>query len=205
MVRAGGRRGSRVPETGAAAIGLLVQRDAVVQDPPGGPQRAGNHQGHQHPADPGENAHPHDRGRLFRNSGASRIMKEFYAILTLAYRDLMKFLRDPARLVSTFALPLLLILGGGMQMNLGQQIGFGFLPFTFTGVLAQTLFQSSAMGLISLIEDREHDFSQEIFVSPISRYSIILGKIVGETLVALTQGFGIIALGMLAGISFTWY
>jgi ABC-2 type transport system permease protein len=67
-------------------------------------------------------------------------------------------------------------------------------------VYAQTLFQSAALGLISLIEDRENDFSQEIFVSPVSRYSIVFGKIVGESLVALPQGLAIIPLGwLLAG------
>jgi ABC-2 type transport system permease protein len=90
-------------------------------------------------------------------------------------------------------------------MNLGAKIGYNFLPFTFTGVFAQTLFQSAAMGLISLIEDRENDFSQEIFVSPISRYSIVIGKIIGETLVALTQGFGILVFGFMAGIPFSTF
>ena len=129
-------------------------------------------------------------------------MREVNAILTMAYRDLMKLVRDPARGVATFLFPVMfiVILGGSMQANMGSQIGYDFLGFVFTGVFAQTLFQSSAMGVISLIDDREHDFSQEIFVSPISRYSIILGKICGETLVAWTQGLGILVLGLIAGI-----
>ena len=47
--------------------------------------------------------------------------------------------------------------------------------------------QSTAQGLTSLMEDRQNDFAQEIFVSPVSRYSIVFGKIVGETLVAIAQ------------------
>jgi ABC-2 type transport system permease protein len=62
------------------------------------------------------------------------------------------------------------------------------------------VWQSSALGLISLLADREQDFSQEIFVSPISRYSIILGKILGESLVALPQALGIIAFGFILQI-----
>ncbi len=132
-------------------------------------------------------------------------MREIYAITTIAYRDWMKLLRDPMRLVSTFILPLMfiVILGGSMQANVGKGLGYDFLTFTFTGVFAQTLFQSAAMGIISLIDDRENDFSQEIFVSPISRYSIVLGKIVGETLVALTQGLGVLVFGFVAGVTFT--
>lgn len=132
-------------------------------------------------------------------------MREIYAILTIAYRDLMKLLRDPARLISTLILPLLFItiLGGSMQANMGNGLGYDFLAYIFTGVFAQTMFQSAAMGIVSLIDDRENDFSQEIFISPISRYSIILGKIVGETLVALTQGFGILVFGLVAGVTFS--
>jgi len=132
-------------------------------------------------------------------------MREVNAILTIAYRDLLKLLRDPARLIASLIFPLLFIaiLGGSMQSNLGSGLGYNFLTFVFTGVFAQTLFQSAAMGIVSLIDDRENDFSQEIFISPISRYSIILGKIVGETLVALVQGIGILVFGFLAGVRFS--
>lgn len=124
------------------------------------------------------------------------------AILAIAYRDFLKFLRDRARIFSTFLFPLIFIgfLGGGMQATFGRESGYNFLTFVFTGVLAQTLFQSTATGIISLLEDRTNDFSQEIFVSPISRYSIVFGKILGETLVALPQGLGIILFGLVLGI-----
>jgi ABC-2 type transport system permease protein len=129
-------------------------------------------------------------------------MSDVNAIEAIAYRDLMKFLRDPVRMASTFIFPLIFIgvLGGSFEASFGNDIGYSFLTFTFTGVLAQTLFQSSAMGLISLIEDRENDFSQEIFVSPISRYSIIFGKISGESLVSMSQGLGIVAFAIIIGI-----
>ena len=108
-------------------------------------------------------------------------MSEVAAVLTLAHRDLIKLLRDRARIVSDFAFPLIFIgiLGTTLQAGFGERAGINLMDYVFTGVLAQTVWQSSAMGLISLLADREQDFSQEIFVSPISRYSIIVGK-VGE-------------------------
>ena len=123
------------------------------------------------------------------------------AILAIAYRDLLKFLRDPLRIVATLIFPVIFvgIMGGSFQSNL--EVGYNYLIFIFTGVLAQTLFQSSAMGIVSLIEDRENDFSQEIFVSPISRYAIVFGKILGESLVALPQGLAILLFGLIMGIS----
>lgn len=124
------------------------------------------------------------------------------AILALSYRDFVKLLRDPARLAFSFIFPLLFvgIFGPTMQANLGDGAGFDLLVFVFTGVFAQTLFLSSAQGVVSLLEDRENDFSQEIFISPISRYAIIFGKIAGETLVALPQGLAVLAFSAVLGI-----
>lgn len=129
-------------------------------------------------------------------------MSELGPVLAIAQRDFMKLLRDRPRLVTTLMFPLLLIgvLGGSLQANLGRSVGFNFLAFTFTGVFGQTLFQTTAQGVMSLISDRENDFSQEMFVSPISRYSIIIGKILGESLVALPQAAAILAFALIVGI-----
>ena len=133
------------------------------------------------------------------------LAREANAITTIAFRDILKFLRDPARLIGTLILPVVFIgvLGGSLQANVGKQLGYDYLLFTFTGIFAETLFQSTAFGLISLIEDRENDFSQEIFISPISRYSIIFGKILGESLVAITQAIAVIGFGVVVHVPFT--
>ena len=88
-------------------------------------------------------------------------MTDLSAILTIASRDLLKLLRDRTRLVFTLVFPFIFIvlMGGTLQGNLGRAAGFNFIGFIFTGVLGMTLFQSAAQGLISLIEDRETDFS----------------------------------------------
>ena len=130
-------------------------------------------------------------------------MSEASAILAIAHRDFIKLLRDRQRIVASFAFPLIFIgvLGTSLQAGFGGRAGgINLLDYVFTGVLAQTVWQSSALGLISLLADREQDFSQEIFVSPISRYSIILGKILGESLVALPQALGIIVFGFVLQI-----
>lgn len=131
-------------------------------------------------------------------------MKEVNAVLTIALRDFTKLLRDRFRLVISFIFPIIFIgaLGTSLQSNIGNFIAFNYLTFTFTGVLAQTLFSSTASGIISLIQDRENDFSQEMFVSPISRYSIIVGKILGESLVALVQATGVILFALFMSLFF---
>jgi ABC-2 type transport system permease protein len=129
-------------------------------------------------------------------------MSELSGILTLAHRDFVKLLRDRTRIVADFSFPLIFIgiLGTTLQAGFGAASGIDLLQYVFTGVLAQTIWQSGALGVISLIADREQDFSQEIFVSPISRYSIIFGKILGESLVAMPQGLAIILFGILLGV-----
>lgn len=130
-------------------------------------------------------------------------MSELSGVLTLAHRDLVKLLRDRTRIIADFSFPLIFIgiLGPTLQAGFGTVNGVNLMPFLFTGVLAQTVWQSSALGVISLLADREQDFSQEIFVSPISRYSIVVGKVIGESLVALPTGLGIVIVGVLIGVS----
>src|SRR5215469_2560574 len=133
-------------------------------------------------------------------------IRETNAIMTIAYRDVLKFLRDPSRLIGTLLLPILFVglFGEGLQATFGSTLGYNYLTFVFLGVFAQTLFQSTALGIVSLIEDRENDFAQEIFISPISRYSLVFGKILGESLVALSQAVVIVAFGAIIGVQLNW-
>jgi ABC-2 type transport system permease protein len=132
-------------------------------------------------------------------------MIEANAAAAIAYRDLLKFLRDRTRIFGTLITPLIMVgaLGGSLQASFGAQMDVNLLVFTFTGVYALTMFQTTAFGLISLLQDRETDFAQEMFVSPISRYTIIVGKIIGETLVALPQAVAIIAFAVIVRIEFS--
>jgi ABC-2 type transport system permease protein len=135
----------------------------------------------------------------------SRPFAEVSAIAAIAHRDFVKLLRDRLRLFSELSFPLILIvlLGPSLQAGFGSPGGLDLTTFVFSGVLAQTVWQSAALGLISLIADREEDFSQEIFVSPVSRYSIVAGKIIGESLVALPTGLGIVVVAILIGVRMT--
>jgi ABC-2 type transport system permease protein len=129
-------------------------------------------------------------------------VSELNAIAAITGRDLTKFLRDPGRMVASLVFPVFMIalLGGTLQLNLGRSAGFNFVGFTFTGILGMTLFQSTAQGLTSLMDDRQNDFAQELFVSPVSRYSIVFGKILGETLVAVAQTLPMLVLALLLRI-----
>jgi ABC-2 type transport system permease protein len=133
-------------------------------------------------------------------------MNTLNAIFTIAFRDLTKLLRDRARIMASLIFPGIFIgvLGTSLQSSIGPNLGFNFLEFVFIGVLAQTLFQSTAGGIISLVEDRQNDFAQEMFIAPISRYAILLGKMLGETFVSLLQIVGVLVLAIVIGVPLQW-
>jgi ABC-2 type transport system permease protein len=141
-------------------------------------------------------------GRTARAPLPRRWRAEVSAVAVIAHRDFVKLLRDRLRLFSELAFPLVLVLllGPALQSGFGAPGGLDLTAFVFSGVLAQTIWQSAVLGLVSLVADREEDFSQEIFVSPVSRYSIVAGKIIGEALVALPTGLGIVIVGLLIGV-----
>ena len=123
-------------------------------------------------------------------------------LLVIAQRDVIKLLRDRPRLAVNLAFPVLLIggLGNILQPTVGQVTGLNAVTLAFTGVLAASLFQSAAAGMISIVEDRENDFSRELFVTPVSRLTLVAGKVAGETLVALCQGVFITVFAVAFGV-----
>ncbi|MFH1246220.1 MAG: ABC transporter permease [Candidatus Liptonbacteria bacterium] len=130
------------------------------------------------------------------------IINELNCIFALAYREVLHFSREKARIVVTFIFPVVLIgiLGVAMQSNLSKAAGYSFITFAFTGVLGQILFQNTALGVLSLKRERGVDMTQENFVAPVSRVSIILGKIIGESVVALAQCAGVVIFGLIINI-----
>jgi ABC-2 type transport system permease protein len=132
----------------------------------------------------------------------TRLQHELSGLLVVAQRDVIKLLRDRPRLAVNLAFPVLLIggLGAILQPTVGRVTGLNAVALAFTGVLAASLFQSAAAGMISIVEDRENDFSRELFVTPVSRLTLVAGKVAGETLVAACQGACIIGFAAAFGV-----
>jgi ABC-2 type transport system permease protein len=132
----------------------------------------------------------------------SGLGRELSGLAIIAQRDVIKLLRDRPRLAVNLAFPVLLIggLGAILQPTVGRVTGLDAVTLAFTGVLAASLFQSCAAGMISIVEDRENDFSRELFVTPVSRFTLVAGKVAGESLVAATQGVFIVAFALAFGV-----
>jgi ABC-2 type transport system permease protein len=128
--------------------------------------------------------------------------RELWALLSIAQRDVTKLLRDRPRLAVNLAFPILLVAGLGsvLQPTVGRVTGLNAIGLAFSGVLAATMFQSTAAGMISVVEDRETDYSRALFVAPVARLTLVAGKIAGETLVAIFQGGWVVLFAVAAGV-----
>ncbi len=58
-------------------------------------------------------------------------VREANAIVTIAYRDVLKFARDPSRLIATLVLPVFFVglFGEGLQATLGSSLDYNYLTF----------------------------------------------------------------------------
>lgn len=132
----------------------------------------------------------------------SKFARDFNAIVAISAREVMNFTRTPAQIVFVLLFPVIFlgVLGGNLKQNLGSSVGFDFMQFMFFGVVVSTLYQTTFTSVIKLIEDRENDFTQEIFVAPISRYAMILGKIFGGTITSFLSLIGLLVMALLLQI-----
>ena len=101
-------------------------------------------------------------------------------VLTIAAREIILAIKAPSRLFMALIWPVMIfgMFGSQLSQNMGINMGYNFSSFMLVGMLVNGLFMMVMQGLNSLVEDRENDFTQEIFVSPTSRYAILLGKII---------------------------
>ena len=128
-------------------------------------------------------------------------MTELRGFYTLWLREVKRYLRDRVRIVSSFVTPLLwlVIFGTGVRLQLSIP-GLNYQQYIFPGIIGQTLLFTSMFMGISVLWDREFGFMKEILVAPISRISVFLGKMIGDSTDAVIQGIIVLVLGLLLGI-----
>lgn len=130
-------------------------------------------------------------------------MSELRGLYTLWLREIIRFLRDRTRLISSFVQPLLwlVIFGAGFGSRFLIP-GLNYQQYIFPGIIGQTLLFTSMFMGISVIWDKEFGFMKEILVSPVSRFTMFLGKMFGDSTDALIQGAIVFAFGAVLGIAF---
>ncbi|MDP2920120.1 MAG: ABC transporter permease [Dehalococcoidia bacterium] len=144
-----------------------------------------------------------------KNDGGDEPMKiaeQWRGIWVIAYRDLLRFTGDRIRLVSALAMPIifLVIFGAGFNNVIGQLApGIDFMKFVYPGIIAMTVLNSSLMSGLSIVWDREFGFLREVLVAPLSRGSVVAGKIVGSAVISLAQGIIMLVIAPIVDVRLT--
>ena len=94
------------------------------------------------------------------------------AIYSLWRRDVVRFLRQPSRVVGALLTPVIFwfVIGSGLGTSFQSATGGGgFLPYYFPGSLALIVLFTAIFSTISIIEDRQEGFLQGVLASPAPR------------------------------------
>jgi len=124
---------------------------------------------------------------------------------TLWWREIVRFYRQPMRVVGVLASPLVfwLVLGSGFGNSFrsggepGQQ---HYLDYFYPGTLILIVLFTSIFTMMSVIEDRKEGFLLSVLVAPVSRTAIVLGKVLGGTTLAAAQGMVFLIFAPFAGV-----
>jgi ABC-2 type transport system permease protein len=137
--------------------------------------------------------------------GARGAGSELYAAYAIWLRELVRFSSERTRIIGSFGQPLiyLIVMGTGLGATFRSSSvpqGFSYIAFMYPGILGMTILFTSLFSAISVIWDREFGFLKEILVAPVSRGSIVLGKVLGGATVATLQGMVLLILAPFVGL-----
>lgn len=124
----------------------------------------------------------------------------------LCWREIVRFFRQRNRIVGAIGQPVLfwLLFGAGLQRSFrlgeGTEAETSFLEYYFPGSLMLILLFTAIFATISIIEDRREGLLQAVLIAPCPRWSMVLGKVLGGTLIAMLQGLIFLGLALLLKI-----
>ncbi len=136
-------------------------------------------------------------------SAEARAVNELEAIWAITWRDLKRFSRDRSQILGSIARPLLwlIFMGKGFRAAVPTVAGVDYQHFVFAGAIAMAVLFGGMFQSVSVIWDREFGFLKEVLVAPISRSTIVLGKILSGGAVTFVQGLITIAFAPLVSVS----
>ena len=116
------------------------------------------------------------------------------AMSMLCWREIVRFFRQRNRVVGAVGQPVLfwLLFSAGFDRSFrlteSDAVGPSFREYYFPGTLVLILLFTAIFATISIIEDRREGFLQSVLVAPLPRWSMVLGKVLGGSIIASLQG-----------------
>jgi len=126
---------------------------------------------------------------------------------TLWWREVVRFYRQRSRVVGVIASPVVfwLVIGSGFGTSFHSGAGSShYLDYFYPGALIMIVLFTSIFTMMSVIEDRKEGFLLSVLVAPVSRSSIVLGKVLGGTTLSTVQGLIFLVFAPLVGIHLTF-
>jgi ABC-2 type transport system permease protein len=126
---------------------------------------------------------------------------------SLWVREIVRFYRQKARVAGVIASPLIfwVVLGAGFahSFNTGAGSSSHYLGYFFPGSVAMIVLFTAIFSMMSLIQDRNEGFLLSVLAAPVSRSSIVLGKVLGGATLAAIQGIIFLVFAPLVGVHIT--
>jgi ABC-2 type transport system permease protein len=134
------------------------------------------------------------------------LRSDLRAVRVVWQRELIRFSRDRARMITSLVQPVLFlfVLGTGLsRLASAGTHGVNLRTFVYPGVLAMAVLFTAMFSAASIVWDREFGFLREMLVAPVSRGAIVIGKCFGGATVAGFQGVIMIAIAGLVGVPYS--
>lgn len=142
---------------------------------------------------------------------SSSILSAFFLpLFSLWKREVVRFFRQPSRVIGALGTPLIFWFFMGSGFGNSFRAGSGpanrdYLAYFFPGSLLMVLLFTSIFSNMALIEERREGFLLGVLVAPLSRLSLVLGKILGVTTLAVLQGSVFLFLAPFLGVSLNFF
>jgi ABC-2 type transport system permease protein len=133
------------------------------------------------------------------------LRSDLRAVRVVWHRELIRFGRDRARMITALVQPVLFlfVLGTGLsRLASSGTHGVNLRTFVYPGVLAMAVLFTAMFSAASIVWDREFGFLREMLVAPVGRGAIVIGKCLGGATVAGFQGVIMIAIAGLVSVPY---
>ena len=125
---------------------------------------------------------------------------ELHAISTIWLRELKRFARSRSRIAGSLIQPFMWLALLGLGLSASVNIGGGsYLAYMAPGIIGMSLLFTSIFSGISVIWDKQFGFLKEILVAPVSRTSVVLGKVAGSATISVLTALAVIAAAIALG------
>jgi ABC-type multidrug transport system permease subunit len=134
----------------------------------------------------------------------SPLRTNLLVIAALGRRSVWQTFRRPQLMAPIIVFPtLLLAIQTGGAASAVDLPGFpevdSFLQFMLAGSMLQSMLLAGNSGGIALAVDLEMGFTDRLFAAPISRFSIVLGRLAGTAALGTLAGVWFLAIGLIFG------